>query len=210
VISSSLARMLEDFNLPERVAEAADALPPEPTFSVSELAAARLEAWNDGYMAAAAADGNNRGRDEQRVFAELLARTEEIDQRLEQMIAQNATAIARWLVAAFTAALPSLSEGSKEGRIGAVMDLLGSALKSQSKIELRAAAGVTVSFHSMHDVCRQIETWQADEPTDGITIAWQQGEALIDPSRTWEEIRNAILPLAAAEPAETSVELRIT
>ncbi len=210
MISSSLARMLEDFGLPERAAEAANAPPAEPTYSISELAAARLEAWNDGYMAAVAADGNSRGSDERRIFAELLSRADDIDQRLEQMIAQNATAIARWLVATFIAALPGLSDGSKQDSTGVVIDLLGAALRSQSKIELRSANGASVSFHSMHDVCRQIEAWQTDEPTDGITIAWQQGEAQINSSRTWEEIRNAILPLAAAEAAETSVELRLT
>jgi hypothetical protein len=210
VISTSLARMLEDFNLPEQLAEAADAPPAEPTYSVSELAAARQEAWNDGYMAAVAADGCNRGHNEQRIFAELLSRADDIDQRLEQMIVQNATAITRWLVATFMVALPNLSDGSKEDRVGAVMDLLGSALRSQSKIELRNATGATVSFHSMHDVCRQIAMWQADEPTDEITIAWQQGEAQINSARIWEEIRSAILPLAATDAAETSVELRIT
>ncbi len=203
------ASMFEDFNLPEQ--PAADPAPPEPTFTAAELSAARQEAWNDGYVAAAAASNHTLGRDGRRIFAELLARADDIDNALEQMAEQNAAAIARWLAAAFETALPNLSGGEMEGRTRAVMDLLRSALRSQSKIELRDEAGTTVSFHSMHDACREIETQQAEEPTDGgITIAWQQGEVRIDASRTWDEIRNAMLPLAAGDAAESSFALRIT
>jgi hypothetical protein len=205
------ARLFEDFNLPAKPAEAADAPPAEPTFTVSELAAARQEAWNDGYLAAAAANNHILGRDGQRIFAELLARADDIDKGLELMAERNAAALAHWLAAAFVTALPNLSDGSMAGRTSAVMDLLRSALRSQSKIELHRETGNTVSFHNMHDICRLIESQQTDEPTDGsITIAWQQGEAQINPTRTWEEIRTAIRPLAAGEAVETSLELRIT
>jgi hypothetical protein len=208
---NAAARLFEDFNLPATPAEDADAPPAEPTFTVAELSAARQEAWNDGYLSAAAANSHILGRDGQRIFAELLARADDIDKGLELMAERNAAAIAHWLAAAFVAALPNLSDGSLPGRTRAVMDLLRSALRSQSKIELHNETGTTVSFHSMHDVCRQIESQQTDEPSDGsIIIAWQQGEAQINPARTWDEIRTAIMPLAAGEAAETSLELRIT
>src|SRR3954453_19861335 len=93
------ASMFKDFNLPEQ--PAADPAPPEPTFTAAELSAARQEAWNDGYVAAAAASNHTLGRDGQRIFAELLARADDIDNALKQMAEQNAAAIARWLAAAF-------------------------------------------------------------------------------------------------------------
>jgi hypothetical protein len=208
---NAAARLFEDFNLPAKSAEAADAPPAEPAFTVAELSTARQEAWNDGYLAAAASNSHILGRDGQRIFAELLARADDIDKGLELMAERNAAAIARWLAAAFVTALPNLSDGSMAGRTSAVMDLLRAALRSQSKIELHGETGTAVSFRNMHDVCRQIESQQTDEPTDGsIVIAWQQGEAEINPTRTWEEIRTAIMPLAAGEAAETSLELRIT
>jgi hypothetical protein len=235
--SQPAAPIFEDFNLPEQPPE--DPIPPEPTFTVAELATARQEAWNDGYLAAAAAGNRDVDRDGQRIFADLLARADDIDNGLEQMAEHNAAAIARWLATAFETALPNLSDGAMvgstradgamvgstradgamdgrtradgamDGRTRAVMDLLRSALRSQSKIELHDETGTTVSFHNMHDVCRQIETRQTDEPRDrSIAIAWQQGEARIDASRTWDEIRDAFLPLADA--AESSFVLRIT
>lgn len=194
------ASLFEDFNLPKKPPE--EPTPSEPTFSVADLAAARLEAWNDGYLTAAAANATNLQRDGQTVFAELLARSDDIDKGLGLMAEQNAALIARWLVDTFVAAFPELANQPLAGRRRAVMDVLHSALRSQSKIEVRGERKPSISFHTMHDVCRQIEAQQIEDPSDSsIIIAWQQGEAQIDPSRTWEDIRQAIMPLAAADDA---------
>jgi hypothetical protein len=209
--SSSSAWLFEDFSQPEKPVGAADAPPPEPTFDAAELAAARLESWNDGYLASAAASSHSLDRDGQTIFADLLARADDMDEKLGQMAEQNAIAIARWLAVTFATAFPNLSDGSMVGRTRAVVNLLQSTLRSQSKIEVRGERGPTVSFHSMHDVCREIETQQIEDPTGGsIFIAWQQGEAQINPSRTWDDIRSAIMPVAAGEAAENSFELRVT
>lgn len=204
--ASRVAGMFEDFNLPEKPAE--EPRPPEPGFSVGELDAARLEAWNEGYMAAAAAGADTLRRDGQSVLAELLARSDDIDSQVGLMAERNAASIARWLVDTFVAAFPNLANYPVTGRTRAVMDVLEATLRSQSKIEVRGEKGPTVSFHTMHDVCRQIEAQQTEDPSGGsIIIAWQQGEARIDQSRTWEDIRKAILPLAAAEAAEHGFQI---
>jgi len=203
------ARLFEDFNLPEKPAE--DLPPPEPTFSAAELSAGRLEAWNEGYLAGAAVSADSLHRDGQGIFAEFLARSDELDEALARMTERNAAAIARWLVCTFLTAFPDLSNGSMAGRTKAVAELLQPALRSQTKIEVRGDNAPAVSFHTMYDVCRQIEAQQIENPSGGsIAIAWQQGEAELNPARTWEDIRSAIMPLAAEEAAAESFRLTLT
>jgi hypothetical protein len=207
----ALAGLFEDFNLPAVAVDAAELPPPEPTFTTAELTAARQQAWNDGYMTASTADGRNIAREGRQVFGDMLARSDELDIWLGAMAERNATALARWLVSAFVTAFPDLSNGSPAGRTRAVMELLQSALRSQSKIEVHDSAGRVVSFHTMHDVCRQIESQQVENPAAGnIVIAWQQGEAQIDLARTWADIRSAIMPLASDPAAEASFKISVT
>lgn len=203
--------LLEDFNQPEQAADAADAPPPEATFSASELAAARMEAWNDGYLAARGANAGNAGREAQKASADLLTRSDALDKRLEEIAERNAASVARWLVATFVTAFPHLPHGSMAARTGIVASLLQSTLMSQSTIEVRGGEGPAVSCRTMYEVYRQIEARQIEDPSgSNIVIAWQQGEARLDPSRTWEDIRSAIMPLAAATAAETSFQLIVT
>jgi hypothetical protein len=207
----ALAGLFQDFNLPVVSASPAELVPAEPTFTAAELAAARDEAWNDGYMTGSNADGQNIAREGRQVFGDMLARSDELDKWLGAMAEQSASALARWLVSAFVTAFPDLSNGSPTGRTRAVMELLQSALRSQSKIEVHDSAGHVVSFHTMHDVCRQIETQQAEDPSGGsIVIAWQQGEAQIDLSRTWADIRNAIMPLVFDTAVNASFKISVT
>jgi hypothetical protein len=208
--SHSIARLFEDFNSPGMPLDAADAPPPEPTFDAAELSAARQEAWNDGFLAASAAAAIDIGREERRVFEALLARADDIDKSLGLMAAHNAAAIADWLVMTFITTFPDLAKDALTDRTRAVADLLQPVLRSQSKIEVRGESGSTVSCHSMHDVCRQIAAQQSEDPSGGtIIVAWQQGEAEIDPSRTWQDIRSAIMPVAAGGTADGSFELTV-
>ncbi|WP_428487335.1 hypothetical protein [Rhodopila sp.] len=202
--------LFENFNLPEAVADAADTAPAEPTFSASALSAARQEAWNDGYLAASVAHARDLGQECRQVFADLLARSEDMDRKLGAIAEQSAASVARWLVGTFVAAFPVLAAAGPDGRIQVVADLLQPVLRSQSRIELRDRTGSSTFCESMHDVWRQIETRQTEDPTAGdIIVAWPQGEARISSTQIWDDIRAAIMPLATDAADDPPVHFTI-
>ncbi len=191
---AAVRHWFEDFNRP---AETVETAPPEPTFSASDLATARHEAWNEGFIAAGRGQARDNARATEQAFAALLARSDEIDRELERVAERNAAAITRWLVQAFVTTLPALASASLLGRARLATGLLQTNLRSQSRIEVRAGGGPIVACETMHDAWRQIEQWYANDPPPGdIMIDWQQGRAIIDTQRTWDQIRAAILPLA--------------
>jgi hypothetical protein len=193
--------LFEDFNRPDR--QDADAPPPPPTFSEVELAAAREEAWNDGYLVATKA-AERRWEDQSRqVFEELMAGAQEMDRKLDEMAEHNAASVARWLIQTFVTAFPALSASAALARTQRVADLLHSTLRSHSRIEVRHDDGPTVTCETMEEAWRHIEARHREDPAAGdIVVAWPQGQVLIDPQRAWEEIRAAILPIAADSGTE--------
>jgi hypothetical protein len=205
-----IPRLFENFNLPDGADDEADALPPEPMFSQAELAAARAEAWNDGYLAAARQTAERLARDARLVFADLLARSEEMDSQLVAMAEQNAAAVAHWLADSFVAAFPGLAAAAMDQRIRRVAELLQPVLKSQVNIEVHDGSGPPVRCDSLSDVWRHIQARQTEHPTGGdIVVAWPRGEARISGDAAWQDIRAAMMPLTQDAPDDAAFRFTI-
>lgn len=197
-----VARLFENFNLPDGPPEDADLAPPEPTFTVAEMSATRNEAWNEGYITASRSGARALGRESQQVFADLLARAEDMDDRLDAMAEHYADAIARWLVQVFVTAFPAMAADSMDGRIRRVAEQLRPVLRSQTRIGVRDATGCAVWCETMADVWRHVQTRQVEEPACGdIVISWPQGEARISNETTWQAILAAVMPLLGDDAA---------
>ena len=127
----------------------------------------------------------------------MLSQAEQLDQKLDNAAERNATLIARWLARNVAAVLPDLSATVMADRTSRVAALLRSALRSQTRIELRIGNEPVTMCETMQDLCQQIAQRNlADHPPDDVTITWEHGEARIDLEQTWQRIRAAILPLA--------------
>jgi hypothetical protein len=191
-----VARWFEDFNRVSEEAEAAADAPPERTYTASEMSAARQEAWNDGFLAASRGQVSATARGSELLFQELLSQAEALDRKLDTTTEQHATSITRWLARNIMTALPDLSAAAMADRTRLVAGMLRTALRSQSRIEVRAGGKAVMICETMQDLCYQITRHEMiDHSTGDIVIAWDQGEARIDIEQTWDRIKAAILPL---------------
>ena len=195
--TSAIPHWFEDFNRAAEVNEPEDEAAPEQTYTAAEMAAARLEAWNDGFVAASRGQAATHANANDRLYREMLSQAEQLDQKLDNAAERNATLIARWLARNVAAVLPDLSATVMADRTSRVAALLRSALRSQTRIELRIGNEPVTMCETMQDLCQQIAQRNlADHPPDDVTITWEHGEARIDLEQTWQRIRAAILPLA--------------
>lgn len=193
----AIPRWFEDFNRAAELPEAEDDAPPEATYTAAELAAARLEAWNDGFVAASRGQAATHANVNDRLYRDMLSQAETLDQKLDIAAERNATLIARWLARNVIAVLPDLSAAVMADRTRRVAAMLRSALRSQTRIELRVGGETVMMCETMQDLCQQIAQRNlTDHPPGDVTIAWEHGEARIDLEQTWHRIRAAILPLA--------------
>jgi len=199
-----MAKWFEDFGNPadDAVTEAA---PPEEVFHAADIAAARQEAWNEGYLAACRATQHETARAARQGFADLLAQSEALDRRLDQLAEQNAAAIAQWLAEAFIAALPSLSHAALRSRTELAASLLHETLRHATRIEVSGGPDPVVVCEALEDAWREVERRCAEDlAPDGVTIAWPRGGAHLQAERSWAEIRAAIQPLL--EPHDPNPE----
>jgi hypothetical protein len=183
--------------------------PPEPMFSQAELDMARQHGWNEGYLAASRAHDSESTSQARRAFAELLARFEDIDRRLDVLAEQHAVILAGWLGRTFIAAFPALADAALEGRIHRVAGLLRPLLRAQAKIELHEPAGHSIGCETMASLWQAIRQRRIEAPDADIIIAWPGGEARISPAGIWDEIQAAILPVTEHSPPAESFQFTI-
>ncbi len=139
-----IAQWFEDFGWPAED-PVIDVTSPEEVYLAADLAAARQEAWNEGYLAACRATQHEAARVVRQSFADLLAQSEALDRRLDRLAEQNAAAIAHWLAEAFIAALPGLSQIAMRGRTEPAASLLHDTLCYATRVEISGAEPVRSS-----------------------------------------------------------------
>ncbi len=202
-----VARWFEDFNRVVEETSAATDAPPAPTYTAAEMSAARLEAWNDGFLAASRSQATASAGVSQQLFEELLSQADALDRKLETAAEQHATSITRWLARTVMTALPDQSAAAMVQRTRLVAEMLRSALRSQSRIEVRIGSRPVMTYETMQDFCQQIAQHDlVDHSVHDIVITWDQGEARIDIEQTWDRIKAAILPLTGDAQQSATVQ----
>jgi hypothetical protein len=195
-----IAQWFEDFGRPDED-HGIEAAPSEQVFLAADLASARQEAWNEGYLAACRATQQEAARAVRQSFVDLLVQSEALDRRLDRLAEQNAVAIAHWLADAFIAALPSLSPAALRSRTEIAATLLHDTLRHATRIEISGGAGPVVACEALEDAWHEVERRLAEDPApDDLTIGWPRGGAHLQAERSWADIRAAIQPLL--EPYE--------
>lgn len=210
----------EDFGRP--VEEPQESVtPPEPLFTSAELEAARLQAWNEGYMAALGDSQVANLRRAADVFSDLLVQANRFHKRLDELVDRSAVALGAWLAEALSTILPSLSAGFAAARREAVATVLRDTLYKAARIEVSGGGAPTKSFATLEDVwCEVVHRSQMVPAAGDIAVVWPDALACFDSSRTWQQISEAILPVSAPShdsnretvlvlsPAENALDVR--
>ena len=184
----------------------------EPAYSVSELEAARAEAWREGHdsaMADARASDSATAAEALRLIAAQLA---EARQEITGIGETAADSLARLTMAALAAALPAMCAAHGEVELKAIIRALLPALHQEPKVVIRVEPGMALSLEQEidcldPDLMPHVQIIPTETVARGdIRIAWRGGGAVRDSAALWRQIEDVLMPagLLAALPGAPS------
>ena len=215
----ALAFFAEDFDAQGAPENAPAEQTAAPVFTDVEMEAARAVAWQEGHAAGRNEAEQALEREQQRllgVMAEELART-----RAEHLAQSEAAAgeLTRLLLGALGAMMPAFCARHGAGEIQAIVAEILPPLVNEAHVRVQAPpeqiAALRQSIARLDpDLVRAVRVVPAPQmgPSD-IAIRWQQGEAVRDAARIWNNIAailaphglmddGSLAPVAEKEPAD--------
>jgi flagellar biosynthesis/type III secretory pathway protein FliH len=200
----------EDFDLPSEGDSAPEPEVIEPTFSATELEAARAEAWKAGSDAASAEAATANHAAIRQTVAAVAEQFSAAHDELLELAEQSATAIARLLLGSLGVVLPELAARYGEAELQAIIRIVLPGLFKEPAVTLR------INPQHCATLTRDIERQDPDlaarlqiVPTESIPpgdarIGWRNGGATRDATALWDQVA-ATLALSGLSPllAET-------
>jgi hypothetical protein len=188
--TASIFAVFEDFNdlgeiLPGKTVEAIAA----PQIDIGEL---REQAWTDGYLTGRQ-ERSDRTPD-QSLSAKLLTSLHELGGSTTEAVNAASLAVADLLVSTVIATTSNDWSATLIDRVRSVAERIKPALTVAPEYILRDERGGIQHFGNILDLSRALEEGAVGED---VTIRWQRGEATISRSALLEDIRDAVIPLAA-------------
>jgi hypothetical protein len=188
--TASIFAVFEDFN------DLGEILPSETVAAVAapqiDIGVLREEAWTDGYMT-----GRQERRDfapDQTLSAKLLTSLHELGASTAEAVDSASLAVADLLVSTVLATTSDDWSAKLMDRVRSVAERIKPALTVAPEYILRDERGAIQHFGNLSDLTRALEGGAVGED---VTIRWQRGEATISRSALLEDIREAVIPLAA-------------
>ena len=188
----------EDFDTPVEPPS-----PPEPeivapVFSLSDLEAARAEAWDNGRSAGLAEAETAAVPVARKALADIAAAMRDARDEAAAIAEASAESIARLVMDSLATAFPALCARHGDREVRAIVRTLVPSLHQEPMVTLR------VNPHSAPAIAREIEQLDPDMvpkvrivPTDAvqsgdIRIAWRNGDATRDTASLWRKIADVL------------------
>jgi flagellar biosynthesis/type III secretory pathway protein FliH len=199
----------EDFDAPPGVTvldDAADAPPPEPTFTAETLAASRTEAYAEGHRNGLAKAAADRAEVTLQMLGVIAERLEGGRAEAARVAEESAEALARLLLGTLASMLPALCARHGAEEVAALARAVLPALKREPRVTIRVSPHVAVAVEQ--ELARfdpDLRERVALVPTDAVPpgdarIAWTDGAAQRDAAALWRDVADALAPLDLLPP----------
>lgn len=172
----------------------------EPTFSATELTAAREEGWQDGHAAGlremTECDAALARQALTAIAQQLSAEREAAATRAEAA----AEAIARLLVDSLAASFPALCARYGDAEVRAIVRCVLPALTQETAITARAhphtATALAQEIARLEpELAAHVQIIECDAMSPGdVRIAWRSGSAARDATSLWEQVAAVLVP----------------
>ena len=202
----------EDFDLPRGGRDIPDPEVIQPGFSAADVAAARAEAWAEGFESGAAEAQRRAASDVGALLERIAASLRDTHADATAIAEQAAEAIARTLLDSLGAVLPALCAQHGEDELRALVRTILPALAREPSVTLR--------LHPAHIPALMRELDQLDPeliervhllpveaiPPGDVRVSWQDGVAVRDAAALWRQVQAVLAPAGLLAPVAAARE----
>jgi hypothetical protein len=207
-----LALFAEDFDLTRSGRTIPDLEVIQPGFSAADIAAARAEAWADGFESGAA-EAQKRAANEIGTLLDRIAATlRDTRGDAAAIVEQAADAIARTLLDSLGAVLPALCARNGEAELRALVRTILPALAREPSVTMRLnPAHIPALMRELDRLEPELIERVHLLPVEGIPlgdvrVSWQDGVAIRDAADLCRQVQAVLVPAGLLTPAEVMRE----
>lgn len=207
-----LALFAEDFDLSRVAGDTPEPEVIQPGFSAADVAAARAQAWAEGFESGAGEAQKRATRDVGVLLDRIAATLRETRADVMAIAEQAADAITRTLLDSLGAVLPALCAQYGDDELRALVRKILPALAREPSVTMRLhPAHIPALMRELDRLDPELSERVHLLPVEAIPlgdarVSWQDGIAVRDAADLWRQVQAVLVPAGLLTPVATARE----
>jgi flagellar biosynthesis/type III secretory pathway protein FliH len=206
------ALFAEDFDLSRADRDIPDPEVIQPGFSAADIAAARAEAWAEGFESGAA-EAQKRATNEIGALLDRIAGSlRDMREDAAAIVEQGADAIARTLMDSLGAVLPALCAQYGEAELRVLVQTILPALAREPSVTMRLnPAHIPALMRELDrlepELIERVHLLPVEAiPLGDVRLSWEDGVATRDAADLWRQVQAVLVPAGLLTPVAMARE----